>query len=62
MREWLENQKAAYFLEHTRHNMITPPLYTPILGHHAAIGHSSHFGALAVQISRPSEIMFTCSE
>ena len=38
------------------------PFATPILRHRFAIGHISHFGALGVQISRPSEIMFTCKE
>ena len=35
---------------------------TPILGHQTAIGHSLQRGALVVQISRPSEIIFTCKE
>jgi hypothetical protein len=35
---------------------------TPIFGHQTVIGHASQRGVFGVQISRPSEIMFTCSE
>jgi len=42
-------------------SLIVPTLVQHEL-HQTAIGHSSHRGEVAVQISRPSETMFTCNE